>query len=268
MRPIFIACLWITAAIGQCHAQMSLSPDHFGTQVGIVTHGSHSAVMPSQKLRFFIFLEASAETPQLAVTKLNAEKAKNLTAAMKAGATQDSVEFTSIKILEWQPDRGVFSNNESALEPKMIVEHFTAATLCSFDISLEGIASDAFADRIHKVRALLPSVSEPTAFKPDPAKVAVLHVAEIDAAQAAAAQKKAYDKAVAKAKTLASFRNKPLGKLVAMKLSDNNKGVFGIEQNFLWRNYSPKESEAMSSDPQKLSREYTVRLRFEIDQAE
>ena len=265
MRLLSIVCFCLIAfssLSGECNAQLSLSQGSICEQNGIVTSGSQVINAPAKKLRFFISFKAIDTDPPAAIAKLKTDKAAIIAALGKAGATEGSVKFSATRIREWEREEpGSFGSGSVGLAPTVSGQDFTATTRASFDVTLEGLSPDEFPTKLHEVFQLLP--------KPDfdSPKITVMYVGEVEAAQIAEARKKAYDTALAEAKALASLTNHTLGKLAAIKASMTNEAAstsFFAQLEDVTSNFAAQKNEILSPDPQSLSLDCIIELRFEI----
>lgn len=259
----FILCILLQTSY--CHAQMMTNS--WGERDGVNVASEQVVSVPALSLRFFSTIRHVEETAEAAIENVENDKKAVLEAVAKIGVPKDSVRFTAVRILEQDQRRDEANYFSSARDdaPLLLAPDFlsfTAVAYCRFDVSLKNIAGEKlslFPLEIHKQLQSHPAFED--------RNLHALFVGEVTKQQAAAAKLKAYNEAAEEAKDLMKMTGKPLGKLKAL-----TPFTYSAWHRSWHRNndspaskFSAAENEVLGTDPQELSRTYSIQLRYDIE---
>ncbi|MCA9191353.1 MAG: hypothetical protein KDB03_06320 [Planctomycetales bacterium] len=273
MKYFCIACLFIGVFSLHCQGQLSVNAD-WRERNGLTVASSQMVVVPATKLRLFTTLASIADEPQAAIRHLASDKESISKVMAEMGVTRDTFSFTSPRIIEWErtPENRLYGRSGGVgLLLKTDLNSYTAMAHVAMDFFLEEAESAQIVLRAYETCQQLRSHD---VFKN--CEFIVLFVGEVSEVQITDAKKKAYEEAFSDAQTLASLSGRSLGRLSAITPEIDGRWRFmpgfsyanqlgGITEIDLLAHFAPAENEVFGSDPLKLTRIYTVELRFEID---
>ncbi len=164
-----------------------------------------------------------------------------------------------------------YGANTSALLPTTESKEITAVAYVSFDIPVVEMTMDELVILPHDTCRRLRS--QPVF---ESSKIYFLYVGELKESQVKDVSKKAYDEALTNAKSTIALSGRSLGKLAALTPEVNGRWRYWSELTYGYWNdaateknplsyFSPAENEVFGNDPSKLSRTYTVELRFDLE---
>lgn len=272
MRTIAAACFGVILFASFCNAQLSVISD-WRERNGLAVASSQTISVPAKSLRGFVMLESVDDDPRTALENVNAKKKDAIEALKSVAVLENSIKTTSVRILEWEPERkdSIFGgpNNSGALSVKESSES-TAVVYMSFDIPVDGKNSDELTILPYDVCKRL---EEKTVF--ESSKFFFLYVGEVSDPQIKEGLRKAYKEALANANSSAVLSGRTLGKLLALtpevkgnwsslEPSYGIRNVEGSEKNPMSQ-FSPSGNEVFGMDPSKLSRTCSIELRFNIE---
>jgi hypothetical protein len=273
MKTIITACFWVILLSHYCSAQMSVNPD-WRERNGLTVASSQAISVPAKILRGFVTLESVDVEPRNAIANVSAKKKAAIGALRTIGISEDSIKTTSSRIPEWETtpkNWSFYGSTTNALLPTMESKEYAAVAYISFDIHLTEMTADELTILPHDTCKRLKS--QPVF---EASKIYFLYVGELKESQIKDVSKKAYDEALASAKATAALSGRSLGKLAALTPEINGRWRYWSELTYgYWNdtaaeknplsNFSPAENEVFGNDPSKLSRTYTVELRFDLE---
>ena len=252
---------------------MSVNPD-WRERNGLTVASSQSISVPAKILRGFVTLESVDVDPRNAIANVSAKKKAAFDAFKTINIPEDSIKTTPSRIPEWDttPKTGSFYGaNTNALLPPTESKEITAVAYVSFDIPVVEMTMDELVILPHDTCRRLKS--HPVF---ESSKIYFLYVGELKESQVKDVSKKAYDEALTSAKSTVALSGRSLGKLAALTPEVNGRWRYWSELTYgYWNvaaaeknplsNFSPAENEVFGNDPSKLSRTYTVELRFDLE---
>ncbi|HMP71520.1 MAG TPA: SIMPL domain-containing protein [Pirellulaceae bacterium] len=273
MRTIATACFWVILAVPYCSAQLSINPD-WRERNGLTVASSQTVSVPAKTLRGFVTLESVDVDLKNAVANVSAKKKTAVDALKTIGVPENSIRITSTRIPEWDTAPrawNVYGPANIGLVPTTDSEEYKAVAYLSFDMPLAGMDPDELIILPHDTckRLKKQAICESS-------KIVFLYVGELTDAEIKDATKKAYDEALANAKSTALFSGRSLGKLAALTPEMNGPWRYWSEPTYgYWQNeaaetnplsnFRPAENEVFGNDASRLSRTYSVELRFNIE---
>ena len=274
MRTFSSVCFFLIFAAQYCNAQVSVNPNWIERN-GLTVASSQTVSVPARILRGFLTLESVDVDPRNAIANLRVKKKLAIDAVRTIDVLPDSIKTTSTRILEWEKKPKYWTLNpfgSNGLSPAVDTDKFTAVVHLSFDIPVTDMDSDELTIMPYDVckRLQKQSVFEST-------KIVLLYIGEVKETQIRDANKKAYDEALADAKSIASLSGRPLGKLASLTPEVNGRWRYWSDLEYgYWNdeeagmnamtNFSPSENEVFGTDASKLSRTFSVELRFSIEE--
>ncbi|MBX3419174.1 MAG: SIMPL domain-containing protein [Pirellulaceae bacterium] len=272
MRPMIIAYLIFLGFTQIGFTQMSVNPD-WNERNGLTVASSQRIAVSAKKLRVFTTLRISDSDPRQAINKLNEAKTTVIKSLRAIGVAETAINFTSPQFAEWEhSSRTTYYYRQS--DGIFIPSHFrthSAVTYLSFDVPIETDNEDEITLLPYEISKKLSDIPE-LKLK----KVVMLYIGEVDETQITEVNKRAYDEAMTYANSIAELSGRKLGKLQALTpqidgrwryRSDLTYGSWNYDRvdDFPQANFHPSENELFGTNPQELSRTYSIELRFEIE---
>jgi uncharacterized protein YggE len=273
MRTIATAFFWVIFVAPYGSAQLTVNPD-WQERSGLTVASSQTVSVPAKILRGFVTLESIDVEPRNAIANVSAKKKAAVAALKTIAVPEKSIKSTSTRIPQWDTapkSMYFYGPNSNGLLPTTDSQEYTAVAHLSFDIPLAGMDLDELTILPHDICKRL---EKQTVF--ESSKIYFLYVGELNESQIKDSSKKAYDEALASASSIAALTGRSLGKLVALTPEINGRWRFWSNLTYGYRNdeaaeknpisnFSPAENEVFGNDATKLSRTYTVELRFNIE---
>ncbi len=276
MRTIATTCCWFMLIATYCSAQMSVNPDGRDRN-GLTVRSSQTVSVSANFLRGFVTLDSVDAEPRNAIANVSAKKKAAFDALKTIGVPEKSIKTTSTRILQWYDAKPKilinYSSSTNALVLTTDSHEYSAVADLSFDIPLAGLDPDELSILSYDAckRLKKQSVFESSKFF-------FLYVGELTESQIKDATKKAYSEALANAESIAEVSGRSLGKLAAITPEIDGRWRYWSQLTYgYWNDYStsaeenplakfsPAENEVFGSDASKLSRTYSVELRFSVE---
>jgi hypothetical protein len=269
MRTIATMWLWGMVLGHYGRAQMSVNPD-WRERTGLTVASSETIAVPAKVLRGFVTLESVDVEPRMAIKKVRSQKTAAIIALKSISVPENLIKTTATCIPEWEATTNIHAG-ANALLPATDSQPVVAVAHVSFDILLVGMDSDELAILPHDTCKRLRSQA---VF--ENSKIYFLFVGELTQHQVKEAFNKAYKEARANALSAVALSGRSLGKLEALTPERNGAWGYWSKPTYgYWdgedaktnplSNFVPADNEVYGNDASKLSRNYSIELRFNIE---